>query len=411
MHYRLKHYKLMTRRFARRFEKRYRYHPRLVPALAAIAVVGIFIILAITLRDSAIVVRKLDANIVILHADDETRILPTREETVGGFLQKAGVELRDGDVVEPGIDTPIQEDDFRVNVYRAVPVLIEDDGRRIGALSAAQTSRSIADQAGLIVYPEDEIITEPSRDFLRDGIAQKVIIKRSTAVHLNFYGTALSTRTHAKTVGELLKEKNIILAPDDTIQPSAETPISDNTQVFITRFGTQVLTVEQSIPMPTETVDDASLSFGTVVVRQQGSPGKKSVTYQLDMRNGRETGRTLIQEIVVQEPVKQVVARGRAVSIPSDKTAAMNAAGIHPNDHAYVNYIVSRESRWNVVAQNASSGAYGLCQALPGSKMASAGSDWQTNAVTQLKWCNSYALGRYGSWAAAYNFWTEKHWW
>ncbi|NED00241.1 lytic transglycosylase domain-containing protein, partial [Streptomyces sp. SID6648] len=48
--------------------------------------------------------------------------------------------------------------------------------------------------------------------------------------------------------------------------------------------------------------------------------------------------------------------------------------------------IVDHESGWNVDATNASSGAYGLVQALPGSKMASAGADWKTNPATQIKW-------------------------
>ena len=48
--------------------------------------------------------------------------------------------------------------------------------------------------------------------------------------------------------------------------------------------------------------------------------------------------------------------------------------------------IVSHESGWNPSATNASSGAYGLVQALPGSKMASAGADWKTNPSTQIKW-------------------------
>ena len=62
-------------------------------------------------------------------------------------------------------------------------------------------------------------------------------------------------------------------------------------------------------------------------------------------------------------------------------------------------------------AENASSGAYGLCQALPATKMASAGADWRDNPVTQLKWCHGYAIGRYGTWRAAYNFWLANHWW
>jgi hypothetical protein len=56
-----------------------------------------------------------------------------------------------------------------------------------------------------------------------------------------------------------------------------------------------------------------------------------------------------------------------------------------------------RESGWNSQAYNASSGAFGIPQALPGSKMASAGADWQTNAATQISWGLGYIAGRYGN--------------
>jgi hypothetical protein len=72
--------------------------------------------------------------------------------------------------------------------------------------------------------------------------------------------------------------------------------------------------------------------------------------------------------------------------------------------------IVERESGWNVSATNSSSGAYGLVQALPGSKMASAGSDWKTNAATQIKWGLDYMKSRYGSPAAAWKFWQANGW-
>ena len=57
----------------------------------------------------------------------------------------------------------------------------------------------------------------------------------------------------------------------------------------------------------------------------------------------------------------------------------------------------NEESGWNVTATNPSSGAYGIPQALPGSKMASAGPDWQTDAATQISWGLSYIQGQYGS--------------
>lgn len=90
----------------------------------------------------------------------------------------------------------------------------------------------------------------------------------------------------------------------------------------------------------------------------------------------------------------------------------MRAAGIAESDFGYVDYIIGRESGWGVTKSNYSgSGAYGLGQALPASKMAPFGADYLTNPVTQLRWANSYAVGRYGSWAGAYAFWTARHYW
>ncbi|NJP67724.1 transglycosylase SLT domain-containing protein [Streptomyces spiramenti] len=72
--------------------------------------------------------------------------------------------------------------------------------------------------------------------------------------------------------------------------------------------------------------------------------------------------------------------------------------------------IVTRESEWNHTATNPSSGAYGLMQALPGTKMASAGADWRTNPATQIKWGLNYMNERYGSPCGAWEFWQANHW-
>jgi hypothetical protein len=68
------------------------------------------------------------------------------------------------------------------------------------------------------------------------------------------------------------------------------------------------------------------------------------------------------------------------------------------------------ESGWRVNAENASSGAYGIPQALPGSKMATAGADWQTNAATQIEWGLGYIQERYGSPCGAWGF-KQGHGW
>ena len=72
--------------------------------------------------------------------------------------------------------------------------------------------------------------------------------------------------------------------------------------------------------------------------------------------------------------------------------------------------IVDHESDWNYKAVNPSSGAYGMFQALPGSKMSSVGADWQTNPATQIKWGLNYMNDRYGSPCEAWSFWQANNW-
>ncbi|MDH6705639.1 hypothetical protein P3T27_002361 [Kitasatospora sp. MAA19] len=100
-----------------------------------------------------------------------------------------------------------------------------------------------------------------------------------------------------------------------------------------------------------------------------------------------------------------------AVASAADASPQAIAAQIVPADQlASFSQIVSHESGWNVTATNPSSGSYGLGQALPASKMASAGADWKTNPSTQIKWTLDYMNTRYGSPNAAWSFWQTHHW-
>jgi Transglycosylase SLT domain len=72
--------------------------------------------------------------------------------------------------------------------------------------------------------------------------------------------------------------------------------------------------------------------------------------------------------------------------------------------------IIMRESKWDVNATNPSSGAYGIPQALPGSKMASEGGDWRTSPATQIIWGIKYMKDRYGSPCSAWSFKSAHGW-
>jgi hypothetical protein len=79
--------------------------------------------------------------------------------------------------------------------------------------------------------------------------------------------------------------------------------------------------------------------------------------------------------------------------------------------YACANNVVKHEGAWKRHARNPSSGAYGIYQALPGSKMKSAGNDWKDNPNTQNKWgIKKYMTGRYGSPCAAWRFWQSHGW-
>jgi uncharacterized protein YabE (DUF348 family) len=363
-----------------------------------------------------------DTEIVIISHDHEQQIVPSDEKTVGALLKKLNIQLGQGDVVEPALATPIDQDDFRINIYRAVPVEIVDGDQTSYTFSAATTPRSIAEQAGTTVYAEDYVSTTPDENFLKNGaIGEQVVIDRATPVDLNLYGTALTLRTHATTVGQLIKQENIHLAASDQVLPGESTVLIPNTEVFIVRNGIKIQSVTQTIAMPVQTIPDPDLAYGTGAVRQQGSAGQQVITYQENLQNGVIVGRTEIQDVITQQPVTEIVVEGTSLSgIKGD----MALAGIAPGDYEYADYIISHESGWcptkaqgeygacpAYIGSVPSYGGYGLCQATPGIKMESAGSDWATNPVTQLRWCAGYADTRYGSWYAAYIHWVDDGNW
>lgn len=101
------------------------------------------------------------------------------------------------------------------------------------------------------------------------------------------------------------------------------------------------------------------------------------------------------------------VASGDARSIGKSMAADRGWTG---SQWTCLETLWDRESGWRVTADNPSSSAYGIPQALPGSKMSSAGSDWETSASTQIRWGLGYIADRYGSPCGALNAWDSKGW-
>jgi resuscitation-promoting factor RpfB len=394
----------------------FKHHPFAIPVMTFVAlfVVSVFSFLIF----GGETIGASDSKVVRLHVDGKQQIVPTRAQSVGELLERRGITVHEKDIIEPALDTPITVNEFEVNVYKAKPVLVIDGGNKTVVMSAEPTPEAVAEDAGLTVYPEDRLektaadLTNPT-EAIQDGlVAKKVVIERATPVKFSLYGKSVEIRTHAKTVGELLAEKNIELNDDDTLQPTGDTELSSNLQIFVVRYGTEIDVVEEEIEMPVDVIEDPNLPMGTVRVQTRGTAGLKTVTYEIELENGREVGRTAIQETTLREAVTQVEVRGTKVIIsnPSEnvKLGQRIAEQMGWSHQFHCIYsIFQRESGWNHLAQNRSSGAYGIPQALPGTKM---GPGWQSDPEVQIRWGIGYMVGRYGSPCEAQAFWNINHW-
>lgn len=294
-----------------------------------------------------------ETHFVTFYVDGRKLTVKTAAVTVGEALERAEIKLGEGDKVDPATSEWITSD-FNINVYRARPVVVIDGFARKFIMTAAGDPKSAAADAGLTVYDGDEIKQVANTSFLEVG---------------------------------------------------------DATVYQITRNGGRLLTIEVDIPYETKNVRDATVAEGKEVVKEQGEVGRKEQVYQVNFVNGVEAERILISETVVKEPVAKIVATGTLQSIRPEWSQCAEwarQAGVSEEDLETALTLIYHESGCRVTSTNASSGAYGIPQALPGSKMASEGTDWETNPITQIKWMIKYVNNRYGGWKEALDFWWCK---
>lgn len=353
-----------------------------------------------------------DQRLITVYDQGEEKTFLTTKTTVGDALRHEDIQLEETDLVEPRASTKLVASNYQINVYRARSVVIHDESTKVQVITAEQSPRRIMEIGGLKMYDEDKATFELSRDPIADGGAGlQLQVDRATPFTFNLYGKTFEARSQATTVGAMLDEKNIKLGPDDGQSIPDQTPLDAGMSISIWRNGKQTVTQEVPITKPTEEVKDADREIGFREVRTPGADGKRQVTFEIDIRNGQEVSRKEIASVTTQEPTKEVVVVGAKSRVApytggGSKDEWLTAAGIPRDQWGYADSIVQRESGWNPNALNASSGACGLAQALPCSKVP--GNPF--NPVDSLRWMNGYVTGRYGGWAGAYNFWQANHW-
>ncbi|MBR4414734.1 MAG: G5 domain-containing protein [Aeriscardovia sp.] len=248
--------------------------------------------------------------------------------------------------------------------------------------------------------------------------------------------------THFTDVQSVLEQGNITLEPDDTITPSLTTKVTEATIITITSAGTTVQTVDMPINYNVIKKSDPSLPVGTTKVQTQGQKGIMQTTNLVRKVGNKEVSTNTLASWVKKVPVNEVILVGtkepqatstantssnsssnnssssssssnssqsssssssnadtnigttEAVGTPQTIAQQMVAArGWSASQFTCLVELWQKESGWSVTAENPS-GAYGIPQALPGSKM---GPGWQSSATVQITWGLGYIAGRYGT--------------
>ncbi len=342
--------------------------------------------------------------IVSIYAGGEKRIVTTDLTTVRDALNKAKVTLAAGDVVEPGLDTAIPDGYFNVNVYTALPYRIVDGQKSVLTRSAARSPRLIAQQAGVVVYEQDTVVLQPVDNMAEAGtVGQDIVIDRAAVAHVAIDGQDLELRSQGTTVKALLKDNGINVSSSDRVSPSIDAELKAGMHISVARVRVNVETADEVIAKTVQKVSDDTQMRGYSKVKTEGSDGLRHVTYIVTYNNGKVAERKEVKNEVVSQPVARVEIIGTkvmyandAIQLGHDMAAARGWTGANW-DGLYSLWM--KESGWNPNSVNNGSGACGIPQAYPCSKIT------DKSAAGQIKWGLDYIKGRYGNPAAAWAHW------
>ena len=259
------------------------------------------------LADATKPAAKAGEKLVTIYDRGAEKTIVTKARTIREALKLAKFSIDERqDVVEPSLDSEMVAEKYNINIFRARPITIVDGNKRLKITTAEQTPALIAKTAGIEVFEEDKTTLSNSDNMAVDGANMVMKIDRASMVNFVLYGKESVIRTHAKTVGELLKEKNINPKKDDTLSVDRSAKIISGMKIELWRNGKQTITAEEDVKFEVEKVQDANRDSGYREVKQAGENGKKNVTYEIEMKNGVEVSRKEIASVVTKEPKKQI---------------------------------------------------------------------------------------------------------
>jgi resuscitation-promoting factor RpfB len=244
---------------------------------------------------------------VTVDIDGEAHQVNTYADTVGEVLEDEGITVGSHDALSPSPNASIN-DDGKIVLQRGRQLHLTIDGEKRDFWVRATTVGEALDQLN-VSAADAKLSHDENKEIPLNGMSLEIKTLKQVTL-FDGGNTPKPVKTHAITAGELLKELNLTLGPEDTIAPGADVKITTGAEVRITRNGITVINQTETIEPPVQEIEDPEAERGTEVVMDEGAAGERIATYRITIKNGKEVGREEIGSQVTKEAKPKVVKVG-----------------------------------------------------------------------------------------------------
>ena len=237
---------------------------------------------------------------------EQSSVRTFAQPTVADLLADQGIEVKETDLVMPGLDTVVS-DGMDIQVIQRTPVTITVDGSPQEVLTTGDT---VADALEDAEYDaEGAAITPAPETTLAEAEGDVEVVTRKTVTFVGQYGQDTFEVT-ALTVGEAMEKVLGDIKDTDTADVPRDTLLEDGATHTVKRVREKERTETEAIPFETKTVEDDSLYEGTTKTTTKGKTGTTEKVYTDTVVDGEVTESELVSEKVTEKPVTEVVAKG-----------------------------------------------------------------------------------------------------
>jgi len=186
-------------------------------------------------------------------------------------------------------------------------ITLNDNGLISLVFTHANSVQDFLKEKNITIRPEDNIIPSPEEKIYPNF---NIEIKRAVKIKIEADGKTIENYTLAQNVREAILENNLEIGRLDQISPEENTKPSENLVIKLTRINVEEKVITEDIDFKTVSKNDNKLGWQEKKVQQPGEKGSRDVKYKITYKNGKEISRVVLEKTITKEPVLEIVVQG-----------------------------------------------------------------------------------------------------